>query len=167
MKKDKIFLAGIIFVSIIILGILVYNFIPKCGDGKIGSGETCSNCPQDVKCAPDEKCEEGKCLRIHFPNSAISGLTDIIISDWEATRNEITLVVSNNLRENIGLAISAEGCASDTNTIKASEEETFTLKNCQNGGSELDKTLTFMYTNEENPSVRVTGEGYIRTVYSE
>ena len=34
---------------------------PKCGNGKVDSGENCSNCRLDVKCLPSQYCQNGQC----------------------------------------------------------------------------------------------------------
>lgn len=39
------------------------DILPCCGNNIIEEGETCSSCPQDVKCPENEICSEGKCTK--------------------------------------------------------------------------------------------------------
>jgi hypothetical protein len=42
-----------------------------CGDGEIGDGETCSNCPMDVACEAGTSCQDGACVQNKSNASAI------------------------------------------------------------------------------------------------
>ena len=42
-----------------------------CGDGEIGDGETCSNCPVDVACTSGSSCQAGVCVQNKSNASAI------------------------------------------------------------------------------------------------
>jgi hypothetical protein len=47
----------------LILALTLVTFVSaECGDGKFDTGETCSTCPTDIKCAAGETCStEGTC----------------------------------------------------------------------------------------------------------
>jgi len=44
-----------------------------CGDGIINSGETCSSCPSDVKCASEQTCTSGVCVDGGQPQTCTNG----------------------------------------------------------------------------------------------
>jgi len=39
----------------------------NCGNGKVDSGENCSNCPSDVKCSSPKVCQNGQCVTPQNP----------------------------------------------------------------------------------------------------
>jgi hypothetical protein len=42
-----------------------------CGNSLADNGENCSNCPQDVKCAENENCENGVCVKKEIPPTEV------------------------------------------------------------------------------------------------
>ncbi len=58
----KLLITIAIIILILITAILAYEFIPRCGDGKITEGEDCYSCPKDVRCSKFQTCHNKKCV---------------------------------------------------------------------------------------------------------
>lgn len=95
-----------------------------CGDGIVSSGETCSSCPSDVKCASGQTCTSGACVDGGQPITCTNG-------QYKCTAENSVSQCSNNVWGSPFNCISGQICT--IGTISATNP-CHTTSLCNNNG---------------------------------
>lgn len=97
---------------------------PRCGNGAIEMGETCSVCPADVVCAVSEECRGNMCVNNLWQLERVISNLNYVQKILISSRNENSLIAMAGYTssEKQGVYISDDGGASWRKTLGNEEE---------------------------------------------